>query len=497
MIKRKNMRITIDDPETFGKIIGDCIYRVSSFIKFDDDERDEFINTFHFVLEHWLAKDEAGIDFGEITFIISIQEHALTVKIIDQGPPVNELDLGKHEGHYKNYLDNCRKAMSHARSHLNKVVMKNLGRKGRELILLKFVTYKDKTCNSFEKNDQKEIIHKYKGPIEIREMKTEEAGDLSRLVWEVYGRSYLYEMIYYPEKVVDLMKHKLLTPLVAVTDKGEILGVLSLTRDSSTPAICEIGQGMLAPSIRQRGIFSKLVKMTTNQAGKEGLSAVYAEAVAVHPHSQESCMREGLHETSLLLGYLSAEVDFGKLEDEDARGKRNAVLACFYMIKPPVSETIYVPGEHVQMVKKIYSQFGLAPNISTESCDFGEEEVASLELHTDKSEIKLARILIRNYSKRIDEQIFADLKQLQAEGFEVIWLDLPLNLPGTSTLTHKFEKIGFFFAGVLPHGGSPDGDILRFQYLNFDNVNLDLKIYSEFGKELSEYVLGEYGKYGK
>jgi hypothetical protein len=59
--------------------------------------------------------------------------------------------------------------------------------------------------------------------------------------------------------------------------------------------------------------------------------------------------------------------------------------------------------------------------------------------------------------------------------------------PLTWHLTGEFEKMGFFFAGVLPQ--SQVGDALVLQYLN--NVAFDynkLVLYSDFTKEIMEYI---------
>ena len=51
--------------------------------------------------------------------------------------------------------------------------------------------------------------------------------------------------------------------------------------------------------------------------------------------------------------------------------------------------------------------------------------------------------------------------------------------------------LGFFFAGVIPE--MPQGDVLRLQYLNNVNIDLDeIVTASEFGEELANYVRQAY-----
>jgi hypothetical protein len=71
----------------------------------------------------------------------------------------------------------------------------------------------------------------------------------------------------------------------------------------------------------------------------------------------------------------------------------------------------------------------------------------------------------------------------------VISLYLKLSDPLTSYLTDEFEKMGFFFAGILP-GALAGGDALILQYLN--NVPIDyekIQLDSDAGKHLLDYIM--------
>jgi serine/threonine-protein kinase RsbW len=433
-------------------------------------------------------------NYGDVTIIIYIEGDTVRMEVIDQGPPINELDFGTNKGIYKDYLENCKKAILFGRLNLDNVVINNLGKKGRKLILTKHVNYKEDDPQLDDKEKSKLFSQIYEGKIYARKMKLDEAGELSRLAWEIYGRSYLFEKLYYPDKIKEQMKYKKMIPFVAVTDKDEILGALTIIRNLKEPAICEIGQGMVANSIRRRGIFSDLTKLCIEEAGKEGYKGVFAQAVTVHSLSQKTAISDGLREVSLLFGYLPSDMYFGGRHNAGSKTKRNSVMTFFHCIKPPTGKIIYVPKCHADIVTKIYSQFNYEPKISTNP-PMADDEVASLEVHTDKSEIGLARIVIKNYIPNIDHHVLANLNQLITDNYQAIWLDLPLSKPATALMVEQFQKLGFFFAGVIPHLFSPSGDILRLQYLNYEDVNLELDIYSDFGNELANYIIGEYHKY--
>ena len=64
---------------------------------------------------------------------------------------------------------------------------------------------------------------------------------------------------------------------------------------------------------------------------------------------------------------------------------------------------------------------------------------------------------------------------------------MKLTDPLTAKYTTEFEKMGFFFAGILPRSNTNDELIL--QYLNNYTIDFDqLKIASEKGREILAYV---------
>jgi serine/threonine-protein kinase RsbW len=99
-----------------------------------------------------------------------------------------------------------------------------------------------------------------------------------------------------------------------------------------------------------------------------------------------------------------------------------------------------------------------------------------------------ARIIIDRYGKNINDELQAKVKELCLKKTEIINLFLNLSDPSTCIYTAQFEKLGFFFAGILP-GGLAGGDALILQYLN--NVPLDydaIQVKSATAKKLLAYV---------
>ena len=99
-----------------------------------------------------------------------------------------------------------------------------------------------------------------------------------------------------------------------------------------------------------------------------------------------------------------------------------------------------------------------------------------------------ARMVIGRYGGNVVDELRKKVKEICRQKTEIINLFLNLSDPLTGTYTSQFEKLGFFFAGILP-GGFKDGDALILQYLN--NVPIDyaaIQVKSTIARKLLAYV---------
>ena len=97
---------------------------------------------------------------------------------------------------------------------------------------------------------------------------------------------------------------------------------------------------------------------------------------------------------------------------------------------------------------------------------------------------------VARYGQNIVEEVKHVLKQLCLKQFDLILIYLNMMDPGTFYLTQEFEKLGFFFSGILP--GTSNGETLILQYLN--NVLIDyeqIKLDSEMRHDILTYIRRE------
>jgi serine/threonine-protein kinase RsbW len=141
------------------------------------------------------------------------------------------------------------------------------------------------------------------------------------------------------------------------------------------------------------------------------------------------------------------------------------------------------------MIAALYKGLGVRPEIK-KAVPPKTEKVTSPSAIRIKlvGSMSFARIIIDRYGMNIIDDLKAKVKELCLKKTEILNLFLNLSDPSTCIYTEQFEKLGFFFAGILP-GGLSDGDALILQYLNNVPINYDaIQVKSTTARKLLAYV---------
>ena len=157
------------------------------------------------------------------------------------------------------------------------------------------------------------------------------------------------------------------------------------------------------------------------------------------------------------------------------------------MMEPGVL-TLYPPPHHREMIERLYGNIKAHHNYAvpeTQAPHFSESE-SVIETGVLPSEGN-ADIVISRYGANVIRQVKSILHDLCLKQVATIELVLSLEDPVTYFLTSEFEKMGFFFAGILPK--TRVGEALILQYLN--NVAIDyqrISVYSEATIAVLAYI---------
>jgi anti-sigma regulatory factor (Ser/Thr protein kinase)/GNAT superfamily N-acetyltransferase len=364
------------------------------------------------------------------------------------------------------------------RHEVDEARFENLGPKGKALRLVK------RLPRPVELQPEKVVQEIEMAPhqsYEIRPLRSEDVIQVSKLFWLAYGYSYKKEF-YRPEDLIQLVESGRMISYVAVAENGEVVGHAGLLRSEPVP-MAENASLAVAPAHRGHGIMKALGAALEARALEMGLLGISATPATSHDISQKGFMRLGYMPCGLELAAF-VPVQFKALTKEDSMPQRESFMHCFKYISSPPPAVAHVPPRHRAMVARIYENLG-------QHCRLGDPAPSN-----SPGDYRIS--FNRYFRKGLIRVISADLGQwpvflraaLDLEEFgeaEVVHLDLPLAQPASALICDLAELAGFFFSCVLPCEAQ-DGDNLRLQRLA---VPLDMDrlcIYSDFGRELFNYV---------
>jgi serine/threonine-protein kinase RsbW len=237
---------------------------------------------------------------------------------------------------------------------------------------------------------------------------------------------------------------------------------------------------------RGQGALNRLVDYLFQVPKKRELRGIYAYAVTNHIFTQKSMIKFQINDCGILLATSPASWKFKGISGEGSQ--RISVALGFKYMMPPVSYNLFVPEHHKEMVSKLYQNLGATHSFILPSSDSLEFESPVAVINSGVNELEgCAEIFIASYGEDVRQQVRKILQGFCVQHTAAINLFLKLKDPLTFWLTAEFEKMGFFFAGILPESGI--GDALVLQYLN--NVSLDydkILLVSDVAKELLTYI---------
>lgn len=427
--------------------------------------------------------DHAFVEGEQASFDMIFQQVPLGMQILikDQGMPFDPQELAKIADPTFFGEDTRGLGLYLMYRFMDEVSFINLGKEGKETRLLKYLGRMTEPLNasSTEMQTLPETTQTYK----IRRMQSHEAVEVSKCAYLSYGYSYANEHIYYPERLRQLNEEGKMVSFVAVTDAGEIVGHIALIFDDNDPLVPISEDAFVKPHYRGSGCLNELGQALVSWALDNGILGSYALAVTSHPYSQKVAAKWDYHDTAI---QISIDLPFVFKAIKEEAGQRESEVILFAYFHPPKNIEIFAPLHHAEMISQIYQNLGVQTTLASPQPNLQlPEQDPIIEVNYDPSII--AYIRIKRYGNQITEEINRILRGLCIQRTETIYLYLPLNSPFTSLLCREFEKMGFFFCGIMP--GSEGRDQLILQYFNNQIIDYEqICLNSEFGKKLLEYI---------
>lgn len=361
----------------------------------------------------------------------------------------------------------------------------NLGINGKETHMVKYLPdAKDIVLHEEVIADPKVIQEKL--DFSVRRMESHEAVEVSRCAYKSHGYSFFDEHIYFSDKLVELNNDDTLISAVAVTKENIFMGHAALLYQYPEDTIAELTFVFVNIEYRGQGALNKLVDFLFNVPRKRVLKGIYAYAVANHIFTQKSMVKYEIGDCGILLATSPGSWKFKGITDDTSQ-RISVVLSFKYMVEPE-AKTLFIPARHGDIIPQLYH------NIKCDVHKFIIPDNAEVNLPAEGNisesvnELEsCGEIHIHKFGQNTVKEIRKITRKMCIANVAAINLFLSLEDELTPYVSGEIEKLGYFFAGILPE--SKIGDALILQYLN--NIDFDYSkvvAYSDTAKVILEYI---------
>lgn len=325
----------------------------------------------------------------------------------------------------------------------------------------------------------------------IRLLDPHEAGRLCGAVREVYGTTYPHRWIYNEREVANRITHGTQVSAIAEMD-GTLVCHAGLAFHHPQDRVGHAGQAVTLPAARGHHLFTATKAHLAREATARGLIGMYSEATAAHPYSQRANVELGAQETGFLLGYISSSVD----NSVNGRLSHRQSAALFYLrTNRSPAHPAYVPQQHRDMVLETFAACQFHARLAEPSHNVRVEPKSTLHTGIDAG-ANLAVVTVAEPGGDLQQAAAHTRDRLFAHGYDVMYLDLPLELPATAVVVEPLHEVGLSFAGVFPNSRCA-GDVLRLQSVRSGTVaSGDATVASDHGRVLLEYVIEDLRRAG-
>jgi len=375
-----------------------------------------------------------------------------------------------------------------AQKFVDDITFRYLGRNGKETILTKLLRQQQTLIQDAvaEAPMNKPVTDvKY----QIRRFQPEDAIPVARCAYRAYGYSYA-DHVYDPAQLIEQNNSGSLVSLVVrAEDDDEALGYGDLRLYGE---IAEVESIFIKSEYRSTRIFHKLLLALLEESHSRNLFGYFCLSVTNHIISQKAARFMGLADCGILLAFMP-ETDFKSMAVQSHH--RISVALAFRTFKDRMPVTLYPPAGHREVITKIYSALKVPfvlPDCTESVPACQEATVYNLEFQSD---MNIAILRLTAYGPDATAIIREQTTQCCRQAIDAIYLYLDLQHPAAIDLTVEAEKIGFFFAGVLP-AGLENQDTLILQYLNTPIAWEDIKLATPFAHELLAYIRQESDRIG-
>lgn len=326
-------------------------------------------------------------------------------------------------------------------------------------------------------------------PLEVRPFVDADAPGVARCAWLAYGFTKPDDHLYDPPELIRRNRAGAMASVVAVDADGTVLGHVCLDF-SANRRVPESTDLVVAPKARGNPIVvQRLSQSMYDTARERGCLGILVNAVTAHTVSQRSALRFGGVPIRVDLASVSTDWQLGP-ETGSGTTRQSEVAFCI-PLNPGPARRLHVPERHRPVVGAIIA--AMAEPATLADPEPVELEDRPTEFHIESGLLAWGQVMVtvKSYGRDAVPAIAGFLRRFCVDSVALVVLELPLGDPATGALAERFERLGFSFAGIMPHAPESGDDLLLYQYLN--NVVPDVagERIATACRPLYDYVLAE------
>ena len=287
----------------------------------------------------------------------------------------------------------------------------------------------------------------------IREYRPSDGLEIARRVYEAYGRTYANPDLYVPERIERLNRDGRLHSIVCEAPDGGIVGHYGLERPDLGPT-GEAGQAVIDHRHRGHGLMRPMREAVEELGRNLGLIGVWSQPTAMHPLSQRMNIKFGSAPCALQLGRMPSGTVFrggvaGSSSDHAPGGRRSNFLY-WHALEEEAPLAAHAPDALVELLTALYAARGREVEFnhggSASHAPKGEPVHCRCSNETGSAWISVDRL-----DPGTTDAIRAAADAMEsAANAEAVFVDLPIDDPGTPAAADRLLNDGFSPCGIAP-----------------------------------------------
>jgi len=423
-----------------------------------------------------------------------VEEDSLIVSIREKGIPFDLQQAEKYTPDSLEGMDLPGLGMLLMHQGMDSVELFVHGREGKEARLTKKIKY---GALPQELLDTKTVKRGRKRPTVkdavVRSPKLEELAEICRLAWRCYGFSQ-EEFIYDLDALTKKVTSGEFKPVVAFDPtSGNMIGHLGLKYHDPKAKVPELGLAFIDPAYRCPGLSGQLGVAAFKMAKEHGDAGVFDCSVTTHTFSQKGMQNHlGSRPCGLFMGIAASGMQAKEL-GTSKQEKGSVINHYFAFDRSP--GTIHVPPRHQAMVAEIYQWLELPREFGTPDTQSPSGK-SSVSIFPLPDELNVAFVIVHTIGAETVDEVAKGLRQCKRDRRDAVYAFLPLGVSSSPYLVEQCERMGFSFAGIMPHIHDGD-DRMLMQYVSIPIDTEKIRVYGDMSRKLFAYIKEEQQRVGE